>query len=276
MPRKIHRLAIVLALLAAVALLVPSGATSFLLSEPADPVGNYVELQPAQGPDGDYAYIDDGELVIDVDGVNPGEVTRIDEVFIVHYNGSQHAEVWFTHEGTDLTFVSEERAVESSDEAIALGPNESAVVGLVVDTTDGDAVENVEEFTVHSQAPEPTDGGSDDPSSRDSSGSSSDEVIQISDGDDEETPTETPTTPTDPPEPGPAGSSGDGATATGGDGVTTTISPPLTTVAPGEFTLTSVLLGERAGAMPGRVLGMGLLILLAALMVFLARRYTED
>lgn len=275
MPHKIHHLAIVLALLAAVALLVPSGATSFLLSEPADPVGNHVELQPAHGPEGDYAYLDDGELVIDVDGVSPGEVTRFDEVFIVHYNGSQYAEVWFTHEGTDLTFVAEERAVESSDEAITLGPNESATVGLIVDTTGGDAVENVEEFTVHSRAPETTDDGSDDPSSGDSSGSSADEVVQIADGDDEETPTETPTTPTETPEAGPSDGSADGVTATGGDGVTT-ISPPVTTAAPSEFTLTSVLFGERAGAMPGRVLGMGLLIILAALVVFLASRYTED
>lgn len=272
MTQKLHYLAIVLALLAAVALLVPSGATSFLLAEPADPVGNHVELQPAHGPDGDYAYLDDGELVIDVEGVSPGDVTRFDEVFVVHYNGSQYAEVWFTHEGTDLMFVAEGGPVESSDDAITLGPNESATVGLIVDTTEGDAVENVEAFTVHSRAPETTADGSDDPSS----GSSADEVVEISDGDDEETPTETPTTPTETPEPGPSDGSADGVTATGGDGVTTTISPPVTTAAPSDFTLTSVLFGERAGAMPGRILAMGLLIILAALLVFLARRYTED
>ncbi|UWG46455.1 Cell surface protein [Halanaeroarchaeum sp. HSR-CO] len=285
MPRTIHRLAVGLALLAAVALLVPSAATLFVPTQPADDLGNQVHLQPAAGENGDYSYLADGELVIDVsssnpsgdvEGVNPGTVTHLEDVFVVHYNGSEYAEVWLTHEGEGLTFTAAGQPVDSRSTAITLGPNETAAVGVLVDTTDGNAVEQVDEFTVHARAaePEPTADDVDDDSPGDWWSGSERTTTESSDDDGEATSIAPSTTadssgaspadaPADAPPQGSATTTGE---STGGEVAT------VTTTQPDERSPTIALVTERAAGLTGGALAMGIVGLLAALAVVLVGR----
>lgn len=287
------RLPIVLVLLAGVALLVPSGATPFLSSGPTDSVGEHVQLQPTQGPGGYVSYLEDGELVVDVsgsnpsmdiEGVNPNTVTRLENVFLVHYNGSQQARVWLTHDGDGLTFTAEGHPIESEDDAITLGPNESAVVDLIVDTRGDSSVENVDDFTVHAVAANSSseetdgtlpgdwwsssDGKTQEPAGEDSDGDSDEESDEI-------TTTEATTSDTESPESSPSDTTTDDLGGVGGE-ETTTVATPDTTTAPKGPSLTSVLFGQRAGVLPGAALGMGLLALLVAVAIVLGRRYSSE
>lgn len=286
------RLPIVLALLAGVALLVPSGATPFLSSGPTDTVGDHVQLQPTQGPGGYVSYLEDGELVVDVsgsnpsmdiEGVNPNTVTRLESVFLVHYNGSQQARVWLTHDGDGLTFTAEGHPIESEDDAITLGPNESAVVDLIVDTTGHSSVENVENFTVHAVAADSSSEESDETIPSDwwssSDGDTQESTGEESDGNsgdenEENTTSEVTTSNSESPESSPSDTTTDDLADVGGE-ETTTVATPDTTTAPEGPTLTSVLFGDRAGVVPGAALGMGLLALLVAVAIVLGRRYSS-
>lgn len=153
----------VVALLAAFAvagtLVFPSGAVP-LFSGPTDDVGEDVELAPSS----DYAYLEDGELVVDVsaanpdlegEGVNDDAVTDIGEVFRVRYNGSQYADVWLTHESDAVTFRVDGEPVESEANNVTLAPNESVAVTVAVDTRGETADGLLDDVTVHAKVTEP-------------------------------------------------------------------------------------------------------------------------
>lgn len=161
-----HRRALALALFAALALLVPSGATIVPTNGPSDPIGSQIELVPASGGGGAYADVEDGDLVVDVsgsnpavtaEGLNPSSVTRFDDVFLIHNTGNQHAEVWMSHSGEGLTLTVAGDPIESPEDATQLGPNESVAVDLTFDTTDLQAIEDLDSFTVHTREYNATD-----------------------------------------------------------------------------------------------------------------------
>lgn len=150
-------------------LLVSSGAVP-LFDGPTDRIAHDVELAPSDGPNGEYAYLDDdGELVVDIsasnhnldaEGVNPNGITFIDDVFHVRYNGSEHADVWLTHESDAVTFYARGEPIESQSSSVTLGPNESVAVGLRIDTTDGGGDGFIDDITVHAAVAESGDGSS--------------------------------------------------------------------------------------------------------------------
>lgn len=284
MHRPTRRIAIVLALLAAVALLGPTAATQFLPMLPADDIGNQVHLQPSSGPTGSYAYLEDGDIVIDVspsnpagdvEGVDADSVTRIDDVFVVHYAGSEYADVWLTHEGEGLTFIAADRPIESHENAITLGPNETVAVGLMVDTTDGNAIESVDEFTVHARAGEPESESSSEQSDDDgtdgwSSGAASSPTEPDGDGDGDETSVSPSTTTND-------SSSAESTVAPADDPETAGADPTADettverttqrTTAQDDDSPMRTLFGDRAGLGPRSAMGMAIVALLAALAV---------
>ena len=158
-----QKLSLVLALLAAGGLLVPTGAALFLPGQPTDDVGQQVSLQPTQSG---YAYLEDDELVVDIspsnpnlqaNGLNPSSVTTFEDVFMLHYGGDQFAEVWLTHEGEGIEFTTEGTSIETRTNNVTLRPNQSVAVGMTIDTADSAAIENIEEFTVHSRVPDKTE-----------------------------------------------------------------------------------------------------------------------
>jgi len=164
------RTGVLLALVAASALLVPSGAAQFLPLSPADQIGGQVELQPAPGPAGNYSYLEDGQLVVDLsasnpnlegEGVNPEAVTGVGGVFRIHYNGTRYAEVWLTHEADGIEFTAEGHSIQSRGNNVTLGPNETVAVGVTVDTTGSISDARIDDITVHARVAEPETVGTD-------------------------------------------------------------------------------------------------------------------
>ena len=168
MQSRVQQLALVLALVAAAGLLVPTGAIAFLPEQPTDQIDEQVAIQPT---DSGYAYLEDDELVIDLSssnpnieagGLNPDAEFTFDDLFVIHYDGDQYAEVWLTHDGEGVNFTSGGTSIESRENNVTLGPNESVTVGMTVNTSDPQDIESIDEFTVHSRVadtPEATTAG---------------------------------------------------------------------------------------------------------------------
>jgi len=151
------------------ALVAPTGAVPLL--DGGDPVGEDVVLQPADGPNGDYAYLRDGELVVDLtaanpnvsaEGVNDGATTTVDDVFLIRYNGSRAADIWVTHDSEDVTLYARDRPIESVENNVTLGPNGTVAVGIAVDTSGGTTDGLLDSLTVHARIAEGPTGGSGD------------------------------------------------------------------------------------------------------------------
>ena len=128
-----------------------------------------VAIQPAAGPNGDYAYLnDDDEIVVDVsptnpnlsadfEGVNVGSTGRIGDVFTITYTANETADVWIEHEGENVTFVTDDGPVETESNAVTLGPNGSVSVGLQFDTRGAEPNTRLgaEEFAIHANVTDP-------------------------------------------------------------------------------------------------------------------------
>ncbi|WP_299331780.1 CARDB domain-containing protein [Haloplanus sp.] len=165
MNRGIVRLVVVVAALSAATLAIGTGGS--ILSGPTDPVSEDVTLSPASGPNGDYAYLADGELVVDLtpanptlDGDGPSDdgVTTLDDVFVIHYGGDRFARVWLTHDSESVGFRADGDPIQSEANAVFLPANESASVGLRINTT-GTTDGLVEDITVHARVADPEDVG---------------------------------------------------------------------------------------------------------------------
>lgn len=139
----VRRLATIALLLAATALAFATGAA---VVDDADTVadGN-LAVQPADGPNGNYAYLnDDDEIVVDVsasnpnlapdfEGVNPDALASADGVFTITYTADEYARVWIDHPEGNVTFVADGTSIEGRSNSVTLGPNETVAVGLRVD-----------------------------------------------------------------------------------------------------------------------------------------------
>ena len=192
MSRSRTRTALLLCLIGlAASLALATGAT--VIDGPADTLADdRVAIQPADGPNGEYAYLDgDDELVIDVsptnpnldgefEGVNVNSRTAFRDVFTVTYTADELAHVWIEHDVDGLSFVvsddSDEgyRSIESEEHNVTLGPNATASVGVVVDTTDEDAVPGTlseSAFGIHAHVADPATEPSDFGGESDETGS---------------------------------------------------------------------------------------------------------
>jgi hypothetical protein len=161
MSRVIARLAVGVLILSAVTFAVGTGA----FPGASDPVGEEVSLSPSSGPNGEYAYLADGELVVDLtaanpnldgDGVGDDTVTILDDVFVVRYGGERFARIWITHGSESVTLRADGRPIQSEANAVVLPANGSTAVGMGVDTT-GTTDGLLEDLTVHARVAEPGD-----------------------------------------------------------------------------------------------------------------------
>lgn len=161
-------------LLAATALLVPTGAVGVSSPSGVDPAPQLqgIEMAPADGPNGAYAVLDEnGRIAILLSDENPGieagginvdaEVT-LENVFTISYTGEGSADVWLTDDVDDVRFFRGEDAgdsIEGRENNVTLEPGEPLHVGLRVDTSgDYQDVENMDGFSVHANLPD-RDGG---------------------------------------------------------------------------------------------------------------------
>ncbi|GGN22755.1 PGF-pre-PGF domain-containing protein [Halarchaeum nitratireducens] len=158
-----------------------------------DHVSEHVSLAPADSPHGDYAYMRDGDLVVDLTasnpdvsgaGINPNAVTRFDRVFLIRHNGSEYADVWVTDDSPDVTFYARGHAIQSVGENVTLAPNGTVAVGFTVDTRDGATDGLIQDLTVHARVggPSPSDGG--DKGGNGGEGTSAPPTVQSTAGDD--------------------------------------------------------------------------------------------
>lgn len=171
MNRKLVAVAVV-GLLAAGALLFPTAATPFSTDDGTDPVSEIpnITMSPADTPNGAYADIDsNGEIRLNLteknqavagDGVNPSAVTEIDNVFRITYTGDRAADVWLSHDKDDtdddaLRFYRGDDPTDSlegeSNNVTLSSMTENVSVSVLIDTTGGRVVEQIENFTVHAK-----------------------------------------------------------------------------------------------------------------------------
>ncbi len=153
---------------------------------PTDSVAGEVTAQPSPGPNGAYAYLRDGKLVVDLtaanpnvsgEGVTPDGVTTVDDVFRVRYGGDRFARIWITDGSEAVTLRARGSPIGSEDDAVVVESNETVAVGLRVDTT-GSADGLLDQLTIHANLAEPGDvtGATDPTGDGDDGGSTLDDT----------------------------------------------------------------------------------------------------
>lgn len=150
----------------AIIIIIPliTGVGASIFSGETDTITQNVSLEPADGPNGEYANLNENdELVIDItesesggEGVPIGDVTTINNVFVAGYNGSQYAEIWITEDSPAVKFVSGGQQIQSQSNAVRVGSNETVSVGMQIDTTERTSIE-INDMTVHARVAEPSD-----------------------------------------------------------------------------------------------------------------------
>lgn len=133
-------------------MLVPSGAD--LIAGPTDRVGEEIRLDPRSDA-GAYVDVgDDGELSFVASEVNAAALTDLGSLVDVTYTGDQEAVVWVSDDSDAVTFTSGGRSIESRDRALVLAPEETASIGLDVDTR-GRSTVDVSSVTIRTSIREP-------------------------------------------------------------------------------------------------------------------------
>ena len=183
MPTARRTLTLALFLVAAGSLAFATGAA--VVDGPADFPDDNLAVQPADGPNGRYAYLnDDDEIAIDVsasnpnirdpsfEGVNVGTTGTIDDVFTVTYTGEQFARVWIAYPNESVTFVADGESIEGDKSSVTLAPNETVTVGLALDTRGATAGTRlgVNEFSIETELAEPEDMADSSPETGESAG----------------------------------------------------------------------------------------------------------
>ncbi|WP_050032779.1 CARDB domain-containing protein [Halorubrum halophilum] len=170
MPTARRTLILALVLVAAGSLIFTTGAA--VIDGDADTVADGdLAIQPADGPNGQYAYLNDDEIAIDVsasnpniqdpsfEGVNVGTTGTIDDVFTITYTADEYAHVWIQYESENVTFVADGDSIEGEANNVTLAPNETVVVGLALDTRGAAAGTKLgaDEFGINATLAEPED-----------------------------------------------------------------------------------------------------------------------
>ena len=171
MPTTRRNLTLALLLVAAGSLAFATGAA--VVTDDADTFAeDRLAVQPADGPNGDYAYLnDDDEIAIDIsaanpklgpdfEGINPDALAEADGVFTITYTAERYAYVWIEHDGGDaVTFTADGRSIEGESNNVTLGPNQTVAVGLAIDSHGKVAGERLapDEFTIRAKLAEPDD-----------------------------------------------------------------------------------------------------------------------
>ena len=162
-------------------LLVAAAATALAFATGAAVVGGDADtlaedrlaVQPTDGPNGDYAYLnDDNEITIDIsasnenlgpdfEGVNPNGLASAGGVFEITYTADQYARVWIDHPDENVTLVANGESIEGRSNNVTLAPNETVAVGLRIDARGAAAgtALNGDDFDIRAEIAEPEDAG---------------------------------------------------------------------------------------------------------------------
>ncbi|KKF39442.1 hypothetical protein FK85_28485 [Halorubrum saccharovorum] len=168
-PTARRTLTLALFLVAAGSLIFTTGAA--VIDGPTDTVADAdLAIQPADGPNGQYAYLNDDEIAIDIsasnpkigpdfEGINPDSLASADDVFTITYTADEYAHVWIEDESENVTFVADGDSIEGEANNVTLGPNETVAVDLALDTRGAAAGTKLgaDEFSISATLAEPED-----------------------------------------------------------------------------------------------------------------------
>ncbi len=114
---------------------VPTAAVAF--DGPRTDEAGVVSLAPHDGGNGQYASVDDGELVVELDSLNGDAETTVDDVFTVTLTGDEPRYVAVRHDADGVTVYRDgdpSNSVEGRANAVRLSPGETLSVGIAADT----------------------------------------------------------------------------------------------------------------------------------------------
>jgi hypothetical protein len=167
------------AVVVALALAVPTVA---MTQGGEDDIDGKVTIAPADGPNGEYAAVEDGELRVDFDRLNDEAVTTAHNVVNVTSTMNETVEVWVAADANESVTVYEgddTEATLSRNRTRTMEPGESILVGFEVDTYR--EVPDSATLTVGIRDPNETDDGS---GGNDGGGTSDDGTDGAGDGPD--------------------------------------------------------------------------------------------
>ena len=128
----------------------------------------YLALEPASGPNGDYARTENGQLAVHLDRVNDDALTRVEDIFVVRNQGTQKVAFRIDKTGAyteAVTFIIGREHVKSGQDnppaahvprgngvfglanggTAGLEVGEGVPIGVRIDTGDGDVTEATDE-----------------------------------------------------------------------------------------------------------------------------------
>lgn len=201
---------LIIIVLAAATLLIPSGAVPF----ETDAVNEDLVMEPAEGPNGDYAILSrdreiklvlaDPNPSVDGNGLGANAVTPLSRVFTITYTGDETAKIWLTDDSSSIRFYrndSAEDSLEGSDNSVVLEPGKSLPVGILVDTRGDHDVKSADSFTIHAEEIEADSGINSDTGDAGNDGNiNNDNPVEgsdsgVGDGDDTQVEASTPASP---------------------------------------------------------------------------------
>lgn len=123
----------------------------------SDRLTDDVIAYPDPGPNGVYAYVEDGEVTIDVTPTNPAleadgiaAAARVDDVVRLENRGDEPVTVWLESDADRLEYHGEDGPIDAAEDAVTLAAGETVPVGFAVDTgavAPGETVTDV--FRIH-------------------------------------------------------------------------------------------------------------------------------
>lgn len=127
--------------LIALSLAVPTAAntlsgTTVSDESPTDDTGS-VTLAPHDGPNGEYASVEDGEVTVTLDSLNDEAETTVDDVFTITSTCDERARIAVAHDGDGVAFYrggDPAQSIDGRSNAAAVSPGETIAVGVRADT----------------------------------------------------------------------------------------------------------------------------------------------
>lgn len=158
------------------AAIVGSGAFSSMQAErgvSVEVVGDksaLLALEPTDGPNGEYASIDDGGMLevqvseendrVEGSGVNPNSWYDLGKVFKITNQGTQSVGVWIEHDSEYVTFKTNGKALDDGSTPVFVDEGEALPARILVDTReyDGDDGQLIDSMRIHANANAEEDG----------------------------------------------------------------------------------------------------------------------
>ncbi|WP_276255405.1 CARDB domain-containing protein [Halomontanus rarus] len=116
-------------------LTIPTGAVSLGVTQQADTTAHF-ELAPSTNPNSQYAEVQNGKIIIDMNGLSDRATTTANDVFTITATDDRLEAVWLSHEVDGITFYEDGDPNAKIDESnpLHLEPGETAHIGVSVDT----------------------------------------------------------------------------------------------------------------------------------------------